>query len=258
MKKLTLTLIAVAVCAAASAQMKVKYLSTNTNKFQVEQLSVDGQDVQISRTLYAGYNSICLPIGLTAEGLQNAAPGARVERLAGLRQEGSTLSLFFVDCTADGTEAGVPYLIYSPKTQIMRARVADAKNIDTEVHNITLADGKGNSITFGSSWECINGSDQRFGIPAKQDVEVLESVLIRTDASKMFLPTRCGVEWTQQSVTATNLDIRHYASANTLPTGIAAVSTNQAEKHAYDLSGRRTVAPHKGIYVVDGKKTAIK
>lgn len=259
MKKLFLSLVAAAMmCAPATAQLKVKSLSTYTNKLQVEQLQASNQTVQINRTLYAGYNSICLPMSLTAESLQSAARDVRIERLAGIQQEGNTLCLYFVDCTADGIEAGMPYLIFSPTLQNLRVRSTDAKSISTDIHQVSLSDAQGNRITFGSSWESVKGDSQRYGIPAKQDKEVLESVLIRTDADKTFLPTRCGVNWNEQSPTATTIEIRHFASLRELPTGISTVATEQNGKAVYDLSGRRATTAKKGIYVVDGKKTAVK
>ena len=123
MKKLTLTLLAVAtMCGTAMAQPKVKSLSTSTTKLAVEQLQVAEQTTLVNRILYAGYNSICLPMTLTADQLQLAARDVRVERLAGIRQEGSTVCLYFVDCTADGIEAGAPYLIYSPTSQYLQVK----------------------------------------------------------------------------------------------------------------------------------------
>ena len=259
MKKLTLTFLAAAtMCAAATAQPKVKYLSTYTDKLQVEQLQVPGQTARISRTLYAGYNSICLPMSLTAEQLQTAAPGVRVERFAAIHQDGATLCLYFVDCTEAGIEAGSPYLIFSPKTQSLTASTANAKAIGLELNSVRLSDQRGNTVVFGSSWQTLNGSNNRYGIPAKQDVEVLESVLIPTDPDKKFLPTRCGFTWDAQASTANAIQICHINSLSQLPTGITSVSTDKEGKAIYDLSGRRATTAKKGIYVVDGKKTAVK
>ena len=259
MKKLFLSMVAAAMmCAPATAQLKVKTLSTYTDKLQVEQLQMTNQTTQINRTLYAGYNSICLPMSLTAESLQSSARDVRIERLAGIQQEGNVLYLYFVDCTADGLEAGMPYLIFSPTLQNLRARSSEAKSINTEIHNVCLSDAQGNRITFGSSWESVKGDAQRYGIPAKQDKEVLESVLIRTDADKTFLPTRCGITWNEQASTATTIEIRHIASLRELPTGISTVAAEQNGKNVYDLSGRRATTAKKGIYVIDGKKAAVK
>ena len=258
MKKLIVTLMAIAICVPSMAQNRVKYLSTTTEKLNVSELTVANQTVQISRFLFAGYNTICLPMTLSAEQLQAAAKDVRVERLAAIRQEGSTLNLYFVDCTSEGIEAGVPYLIFSPKMQSLRARSADALDVNSELQTIRLSDGLGNRISFSSSYESMKGEAKRYGIPAKQDVEVLESVLMATDSEKTFLPTRCGITWDQQAATATELKVKHAASVEEV-TAINAVNGAKGVSAVYDLAGRRVNdTTKKGIYVVDGKKTAVK
>lgn len=257
MKKLMLTLLAAAmILAPAVAQNRVKYLSTSTASLNVQDLNVADQTVQINRILFAGYNTLCLPMTLSAEQLQAAAKDVRVERLAAMREEGTTLSLYFVDCTAEGIQAGVPYLIFSPTMQNLRARTTDAQGISTDLQTISLTDNVGNRISFNSSYASVTGNGRRYGIPAKQDVEVLESVLLPTDGEKTFLPTRCGITWEQQGA-ATTLEVKH-AMAEDI-TAINAVNGTRAESVVYDLSGRRVAGnAHNGIFVVDGKKKAIK
>ena len=100
MKHFTLALVAVAAfCSQAFAQNRVKNLYTSGTTLNVSLLSNDEQPVQINRTLFAGYNSICLPMSLSAEQLQAAAKGVQIERLISIGQEGSTLNLYFMDCT---------------------------------------------------------------------------------------------------------------------------------------------------------------
>ena len=257
MKKLVLTLMALAMAMAPTvAQNRVKYLSTSTEKLNVSELKVADQPVTINRFLFAGYNTICLPMTLSAEQLQAAAKDVRVERFAGIKQEGATLNLYFVDCTADGIQAGVPYLIFSPTTQNLRARTADAMGVNSDLKAIRMNDAVGNSIIFSSSYESRTGEAKRYGIPAKQDVEILESILLPTDAEKTFLPTRCGFTWEQQNASANNLVIKHATSADAISD--IAVDTDK-NTVVYDLAGRRVNSTkQKGIYVIDGKKTAVK
>ena len=259
MKKLLLTLMAVAMTMApAMAQNRVKYLSTTTEKLNVSELQVADQSVQISRLLFAGYNTICLPMTLSAEQLQKAAKDVRVERLVAIQQEGSTLNLYFLDCTTEGIQAGVPYLIFSPTMQNLRARSNDAVEVNTNLQSITMSDAVGNRISFNSSYESIAGEAQRYGIPAKQDVEILESVLLPTDPEKTFLPTRCGITWEQQNSSATALKVKHAANLGEI-TAITNVADQQTSQEIYDLAGRRVSSTtQKGIYVVDGKKKALK
>ena len=147
---------------SATAQNKVKNLYAESQSLKVEQVENQAQPVQLNRYLFAGYNTLCLPMSLSASQLN--ASNIRAERLTAIRQEGSTLCLYFVDCTDEGLEAGVPYLIYSPVKQYLRIKNTDANRIDSELKTIRFSDDKGNQIAFGSSWEKRSKSGL-YGIP---------------------------------------------------------------------------------------------
>lgn len=266
MRNFTLFLMAAtAFCGQAFAQNRVKNLYTSTTNLNVSILQ-ENQPVQINRTLFAGYNSICLPMSLNAEQLQEAAPEVQVERLAAIRQEGSVLNLYFMDCTAEGIEAGVPYLIFSPKFQTLRANSTKAGSIGTELQCITKTDGQGNQVTFGSSWESVQVAD-RYGIPARQDTDILQSILIRTDGNNTFLPTRCGFTWDSQSASATTMEIKHIASLEGIETSIQGLQAKNANVSIYNTNGvlvqkgnintALSTLP-AGIYVIGGQKVAVK
>lgn len=234
----------------ASAQNKVKNIYTETKSLNIEQVQNTGQTIQVNRYLMAGYNTLCLPMAMTAD--QLATAGITAERLAGIHQEGNTLQLLFVDCTSEGIEAGVPYLIYSPKTQYLRMKNTDAASISNELKTIRMSDGQGNQIAFSSSWD-TKQKEGLYGIPAKQNVTPLESVLVRTTGDLSFLPTRCGFSWEQQSATAEKIAIRHAAAGEV--TAITAVNNDfSTSQEAYDLQGRKHTAPIKGVNIINGKK----
>ena len=265
-KTLLLTMALAMMCTLnSSAQNKVKYLSTNGHHLDITQIENTDQTVQLTRYLFAGYNTLCLPMTLTPEQLAKAASGLRIERLSSIAQTGSTLSLYFTECTSEGIEAGVPYLVFSPKAQYLRVRNTDATAINTKLQTIRMSDHQGNQVAFSSSWNSRQ-KEGFYGIPAKQNVTVLESVLTRTNG-QTFLPTRCGIYWEQQSATATNIDIKHGdAPGNT--TAIKALSTVQGTFDVYDLKGALLLqqvtaeqARHqltRGVYVVGGEKVIIK
>lgn len=268
MKKITLFLMATAtMCSSVLAQNKVvKNLYTSTNKLNVEMLQIKDQPVQINRTLLAGYNTICLPMTLNAAQLAATAKDVQVERLAAVRQEGSTLYMYFLDCTQEGIKAGEPYLIFSPITQMLRAKTSDAQAISTELKNVTMSDNQGNTVTFGSSWEALQ-VDGRYGIPAQQDAYILESILIRTEADKTFLPTRCGFTWDEQTATATELQIKHVTNLAGIETSIAKMADKDLLVDVYDTKGtliKKNVRASevkkslpRGIYVIGGEKVAV-
>ena len=268
MKHITLLLLAAAsICTSAFAQPRPKNVYTSTTSLNVEALQDQAQPVVLNRTLYAGYNTICLPMNLSAEQLQVAAKDVQIERLETIRQEGSTLNMYFLDCTNEGIQAGVPYLIFSPTLQTLRANTSLASGINTEIQTITKSDDNGNTVSFSSSWEAIQ-TEGRYGIPAQQDTYVLESVLIRTEGDKAFLPTRCGFTWDQQNNSATKLEIMHVTSLNDIETSIEKLQATNATVDVYNAQGTLVLSQTnintakqslpQGIYVVKGHKFAVK
>ena len=259
MKQILLAMMAVAMLnvQTATAQKRVKNLYTETQTLKMEQLQDTATPVQMNRYLYAGYNTLCLPVTLSAEQLAATAKDIRVERLEAIRQEGSTLRLYFVDCTSEGIEAGVPYLLFSPTRQYLKVKNTDANLINPDIHAVRMDDGQGNRVTFSSSWN-MRQKDGLYGIPAKQNVEILESVLVRTTGEQAFLPTRCGFSWEQQAPTAQTLEIVHASRADV--TGIKDVKQNATnDNRYYDLNGRTTSAPsQKGVYIHNGKQVVVK
>lgn len=258
---------AATVCSSASAQNRVKNIYTSSTTLNLEILQNQAQPVVLNRTLFAGYNTICLPMSLSAEQLKAAARDVQVERLELIRQEGSTLNMYFLDCTNEGIEAGVPYLIFSPTFQTLHASTEAASGISTELRSVSLTDGQGNAVTFGSSWETVR-VEGRYGIPAQQDTYILESVLIRTEGDKAFLPTRCGFTWDQQTSDATALEIKHVTSLEDITTSIEKLQQTGATVDVYNAQGtlvasQTTISAAKqslpqGIYVVKGQKFAVK
>ena len=248
MKQLVLAMVmATAVSTAAFAQNKVKNVYASSSKLDVEMLQ-SNQTIQLNRYFFAGYNTLCLPMSVSAEQLGDI----KVERFGGIQQKGDVLNLYFVECTNDGIQAGVPYLVYSPKSQYLRVKNSDATTIDNQLTTIRMNDNNGNVVTFGSGWETIEKVG-RYGIPAQQNVTPLEAVLIKTNADKKFLPTRCGFTWDQQNASAKELRIVHLSASEA--TAINSVSiNNNSDENVYDLSGRKVSKSAKGLRIQDGKK----
>jgi len=249
---LTMTMAALTMGQAAVAQNRVKNVYTEAQQLKVEQVMNTEQTVQLNRYLFAGYNTLCLPMSMSAEQLAGAAQGLKVERMAAIRQEGSTLCVYFVDCTAEGIRAGVPYLVFSPVAQYLRAKNTEANGMNENLVTIRMNDEQGNQVSFASSWQMRN-KDGLYGIPAKQNVAVLESVLVRTTSDQSILPTRCGFSWENQSASATKLEIRHAAASEV--TAIKRIENGDMRmENAYDLNGQRVNNAAKGVVIQNGKK----
>jgi hypothetical protein len=253
MKQFVLVMMmATAVCTTALAQNKVKNVYASSEKLNIEMLQNSDQTIQLNRYFFAGYNTLCLPMSVSAEQLGDV----KVERFAGIQQEGDVLNLYFVECTNDGIQAGVPYLVYSPKSQYLRIKNTDAMMIDNQLTAIHMNDGKGNMVTFGSSWE-VSDKEGRYGIPAQQKVTPLEAVLIKTTAEQKFLPTRCGFTWDMQNATAKELRIVHLAESEVTAINNVTMMKN-ADDNIYDLNGRKVSQNSKGLLIQNGKKTVVK
>jgi hypothetical protein len=134
--------------------------------------------------------------------------------------------------------------------QTLKGYKVEFKNQTGQVTSEDNGPGKGNTVTFSSNWETVK-KDGLYGIPAQQNVTPLESVLIRTQADKAFLPTRCGFSWDEQASSASELCIVHATQAEL--TAIKNVSVQNTSGNAYDLSGRK-VTTAKGLRIQDGKK----
>ena len=252
MKQIVLTLMmATAVCTTALAQNKVKNVYASSSKLNIEMLQNTDQTIQLNRYFFAGYNTLCLPMSVSAEQLGDI----KVERFHGIQQEGDVLNLYFVECTGDGIQAGVPYLINSPKDQYLRVKNTDALTIDGELEAIRMSDSRGNVVTFGSSWDMMERVGC-YGIPAQQDVKPLQAVLIKTTPEQKFLPTPCGFTWNQQSPTAKELRIVHVSKSEA--TKINNIRVQNTSDNAYDLNGRKVNNGTKGLRIQNGKKTIVK
>lgn len=248
MKKIFLA--AIIGLATLNANAVRKIVSTSTATLKTEQITVD---TQVSRYFIAGYNTICLPFSVSAEDLQQAVgEGVMLEKLVGV--EGS--ELLFMDVTEGGIEAGKPYLIYCPTTKF-----AYFTNKDSQVLSQPSA------ITVGgvSMTSYFNTAKPTgiWGIPAKQDTDILQSVLVEVNSDKQFLPTRCGISCKN----IMNPVIKHIASMNGGETIIANLYAKNAVVDVYSTNGtlvskgirmNDTQSLPKGIYVVNGVKFMVK
>ena len=68
MKHFTLILMAVAtICTQSFAQTRVRNIYADVKSLNVELLQNTDQTVQLNRHLFAGYNTLCMPMSMSAE-----------------------------------------------------------------------------------------------------------------------------------------------------------------------------------------------
>lgn len=241
-----------AINASTSAQRTITF---NTfNRINFEALTNEVSTIRLTRNFYAGYNTLCLPFSMSAEELQSImGEGVMLEKL--VKAQGGQLT--FLDVTEEGIEAGMPYLIYSPKAQFVVFRTS---NRGIKTAPITVNVGEASMSGMYAPTQEMN----LFGIPAQQETDLLQSILIRTVADKTFLPTRCSISYEGASEVPTILHVTSLGDQ----TAISQLKAKNMKVDVYTVGGTlvksgvgmndaMTTLP-KGIYVVNGQKFMVR
>lgn len=221
------------------------YVSTMSEQLDTEALL--NANARLSRTLYQGYNTLCLPYALTAEEFAEAFGNeTTVEKPVGAYTENGTFTLCFEECTGEGLEAGMPYLVHNDKFRSVLLSNTTG-NVLSEPLSVSLSDSQGNAATFRGSFERLEPVGT-WAIPAVQGE--IPADLICCDGARQLNPTRCFFIWDSQN--ASNMVIRHVAAGEYV-TGINAAAVTTAEGAAYNLAGQR-VNSQNGVTIQGGKK----
>lgn len=244
-------LLSAAMVAALSANAqttapRTKYVSTSAETIDIE--LVQQATTRLSRTFYFGYNTLCLPYSLTAEEVEtNLGAGMKIEKPVGAMLEGNDFVLCFAECTGEGIEAGMPYLVYSDKAKYVAFTNTTGTSVDTPA-SVSFGDGQGNVATFRGSFERLTPIGT-WAIPAVQGE--IPANLICCDGARMLNPTRCFFTWDAQNG-ANNMVIRHLAAGETV-SGITSANITTADGAVYNTAGQRVQQGH-GVMIQGGKK----
>lgn len=251
---LVATIMATSLSTTAWAQLKVARLSSYNNTIGLERVNENTSSIMLSRYFYAGYNTICLPFDVTTDNLRTLfGEDVAIEKFT--KAEGNILS--FVDVTNEGIKAGVPYLIYAPTTKSVTFAT---NNLNIVSSPIAITNG---SYTMSGYFNKTTPTNL-YGIPAKQDTDILQAILVSTNGEKSILPTRCGISGSNGAAAPI---IKHVTSL-TETTAINTLIANDAIVDVYNTHGvlvkkniRMSEAMNTlshGIYVVEGQKFVIK
>lgn len=244
---------------AASAQQTLTlstYTGTDLAKF-------DGQtkNVKVSRYVFKGWNTICMPFDMTAEEL-NASFGndCRLETLVGIENDGTQFKLNFQDCKSKGVKANMPYILYytgETKTVSFTIENATIKNANQTVN---FKDHNGVEVVFSGTKVKLD-SKGLYGIYAKDNAEA--AFVNVDDAANGFYATRCFIQLSNGN--STLLTSNHIGEGDI--TAITSVMKSGEKADVYNISGVKIATNasikdinnlNKGVYVVKGKKIAVK
>jgi len=258
MKKLLLIAMMAVASITASAQQTLN-ISTYTG---TDMAKYDGmtKNVSVSRYVFRGWNTISLPFAMSKDEVEEAfGSDCRLETLVGVENDGVQLKLNFQDVKAKGIEANKPYILYFNNDNQAVKITAENKLIKNSNSSLSFADNNGVVVTFAGT-KAKTDSHGLYGILARDNEE---STFVNVDiASNGFFATRCYISLSNGNNTI--LKANHISSD---VTSVNAVVRGEERVDVYNVSGVKIAtsasiseinAMNKGIYVVKGKKIAVK
>lgn len=257
LKNFVLVAVVCAVCVTASAQQRVI-----TNTVTPKDLSVyNGQTVDLSifRYIHKGWNTICLPVSLTEDEVNNIfGEECRLETLVGVESTGTATKLNFKDVKPDGLKANTPYILYSTlESGVREIRQGEAQVTTGEVER-EFSDNTGTTVVFGGATE-PGSSDGIYGILVKDNSSA--TFVDASNVAKGILASRCFITLNGGETTNT-LHTNHLDYNMTGVETVAGELSDNELVDVYNISGVKVasrVSPDnirrlgKGAYVVKGK-----
>lgn len=259
MKKFYLLAVMAVISLSVSAQQTLNistYSGSDLTKY--EGLT---KNVSLNRYMFQGWNTICLPISLT-EAEVNEAFGSdcRLETLVGVENNGAEIILNFQDVKEGGIQANHPYIIYfNNETQNVRVSKENA-TIKNDNTTVSFSDNQGITVTFAGTYK-KHDSKGLYGILAKDNSE---SSFVNVDNyPNGFFATRCFI--TLSNGNSTTLKANHIKAGDI--TAINSVLASNERVDVYNVSGVKVGQNmsvndinnlNKGVYVIKGKKIAVK
>ena len=204
-------------------------------------------NVNITRSLLAGYNTITVPFAATAKELTGSGE-AKLYELTGVNTEGDVVLTF---TKVDATVANKPYLIYV----VSDVDVQDQSSITIS----ELVDDWKNQTWTGSF--CMQGNYKPslsvYQVNGKACYVVSDEYTIEPTGSAATLNGMRAYIYDNASSSEVKSNIT-FAIDDTA-TGICqTINPKHVHGLTYSLSGQRLHSAQKGINIIDGKKVIIK
>lgn len=239
--------------ATMMAQTKALYLSSveGTNVAQY-----DGQtrNVTLYRSVYNGWNTLCVPFSMTTEEINAAfGPSCKLETLSAVTRNGDVIDLYFTDVKSEGVKANTPYLLhYTGETKSVKV-LANETTIEFDETPCLMFSANNAYVKFAGATKHIQGvtAEDMFGIYVKDNAEAAFSMV--TPETSGFYATRCYI--TVDGVSNPTLKAHHGVEP---ATAINAMKSEKANGEVYNLNGVRQNGIQKGVNVVDGQKVMVK
>ncbi len=262
LKSIAFAAVACMACATASAQLRVI-----TNTVSPKDLSsYEGKTIDLSvfRYIHQGWNTICLPVSLTTDEVNNIfGKECRLEALVGVESTGTDTKLNFKDVKPDGLKANTPYILYSTLESGVREIRQSKAQVVTDTVVQQFSDNIGTTVVFGGATKA-GSADGIYGILVKDN-----SSATFVDASNVasgILASRCFIKLNGGETTHT-LTTNHLDYNTTGVESVAGALASDELVDVYNISGVKVaskISPEqirnlgKGAYIVKGKCFLVK
>lgn len=247
MKRFLLSAAMVAALSASAQTVRPQYITTMGETLNIENALTP--KAVMTRTIYQGYNTVCLPYSLSSEEVVQAfGEGVTLETPVGAVVENGAFTLCFADCTCEGIEAGKPYLLYSPAIKVARMTYNNSTSVQHPL-TVSISDNQGNTATFMGSFERLNPVGT-WAIPAVAGE--IPANLLCCDGARRLNPTRCFFTWDTQNGQANTMAIKHVSAGEVA--GLNGVTITDAEGAMYNTAGQRVNNAQRGVMIKNGRK----
>lgn len=217
-------------------------------------------NVTADRQLFTGWNTVSLPFAMTEQEIDEAlGQGVKLERLVGVTQQGTEITLNFQDCKAEGIQANKPYILYYPGEAGTKRLHVNAQVTNKE-SKVAMTTGGGVTVTMSGAASKTDGKGL-YGILAINNVDANFTAIDNDKA--FFYATRCyiSIPGEQQFTLKT-----HHMGAGEV-TSINEIAASDDIIDVYNVLGIRVAHNIKAsevnnltpnIYVVKGRKILVK
>ncbi len=228
----------------ADAQKKVylnSYYGTSVEKYIGQTV-----DVSLSRQMFNGWNTICLPFDMSASELNEVfGESCKLETLTDVNVNGSVIVMNFNDVKNEGIIAGKPYLLYySGETKSVQMNVRGKELVNT-INPISI-----NGITFIGTKTHIDAQGH-YGVLA---IDNKDAQFVAVDNTLSgFYATRCYIDF--DGGTSAKLVTVHNQTATSIKNISESIDING---DIFNLGGQKINSVQKGVNIINGKKVLVK
>ncbi len=236
-----------------TAQTRALYLSSVSGS-NIEQYDGQVRNVTMYRSVFNGWNTLCLPFSMTSAELEEAfGSSCKLETLSDVKAaDNGTYYLYFKDVKKDGVKANTPYLLYYSGENVNAKLTAGNTTIKYDNDPEISFSVNGTTVHLVGAVKHLDANGQ-YGIYVKDNDEANFTPVASSTSG--FYATRCYIT-VDGATTPRFVSLHNTSSTATSINNIE--NSNETASDIYNVNGIRQNSLQKGVNIVDGKKVWVK